>query len=153
MAKKTKRKVKDFVPESSRVDVPPKLVLMPKERLLGNHLDFFVTNKRIIKHKEGVFGHRTTDYTFKHIKGLEDVNKRPFLTAGLIIGIILLLIGFALPFFFILGAIIIILAFWYKVSGVVVYHIDGDEILIPNIKDGKSKELLKILRTQVYDKN
>lgn len=154
MPRKNIKKInrKDFIPELSRIKIPHNLILMPGERLLGNHLDFFVTNKRIIKHKQGIMNSKTADYSFKHIKGLEEVNKRPFLTAGLIIGLTFLVLSSFFTFFFILGTIIVVIAFWYKVSELVIYHIDGDEIIIPKIKDETAKKLIKLLRSQVYNK-
>lgn len=148
----TKNKVKDFIPESSRTNAPSKLTLMPGERLLGDHDNFFVTNKRIIKHKQGFLGHKTIDYSFSHIKGLNEVNRRPFLTFGLILGIVLLFIGFNQSFFFVLGAIVIVIAFWYKVSELEVHHMDGDKLLIKKINHENAQNLIKILRAQVYDK-
>lgn len=152
MPKKSQGNIRDFIPESSRIDAPSKLVLMPGERLLGNHDDFFVTNKRIIKHKQDILGHKTIDYSFNHIKGLNEVNRRPLLTSFLCIGIVFLFIGFSSTLFFVLGAVIIVIAFWYKVSELEVHHIDGDKLLIPRIEGENAKALIKILRAQVYDK-
>ncbi len=153
MARKKESKVKDFIPESSRIEPPSKLSLMPGERLLGSHYVFYLTNKRIIEHNEGIFGHNTTDYSFKHIKGLNEVNRRPFLKGGLVFGILSLIAGIFFSLFFVVGAIFIVLALWYKISELEVNHMDGDKITIPKIKEPSAQNLIKLLRTQIYDKN
>lgn len=153
MVKKKKGGEKDFIPESSRIEAPSKLSLMPGERLLGSHHVFYLTNKRIIEHNEGILGHNTTDYSFRHIKGLNEVNKRPFLRGGLFLGILFLIAGIFFSLFFVVGAIFITLAFWYKISELEVHHMDGDKITIHKIKEPSAQNLIKLLRAQIYDKS
>ena len=142
-----------IVESSSLVEVPSKLVLMPGERILEKHLHFFVSNKRIIEHKQGFVKSETTDYSFKHIKGLNEIKDRPLLKAGLILGFLALFMGFFQPFLFVIGAILITLAFWYKNYNLVIYHVDGNDIKIPEIKSESGQRLAQVLRTQFYDKN
>lgn len=145
---------RDLIPESkSLIKVPTKLVLMPGERLLETHLDFYVSNKRIIQHNEGFMKSETKDQAFKHLKGLEEKKGKPFLLLGLILGLISLFVGLAIPFFFVIGAILIIIAFWYKKYNLVVYHIDGSDIKIPKIRTETGQRIAKIIRTRVYDEN
>ena len=96
-------------------------------------------------------GSKTRDHSFKHIKGIKEEKKQPFLKVGLFFGIILLLAGLSFPFLFVIGAILIVLAFWYRTHYLVVYHIDGNEIEIPQIKSETGVKLAQILRTKLYD--
>lgn len=143
---------KDLIPESrSYIEIPSKLILMPGERLLEKHIDFYVSNKRIIQHNQGFLSANTKDHSFRHIKGLEEIKEQPFLALGLLIGFVSLFVGLLIPIFFIIGAIFIILAIWYKKFELVVYHIDGSRIKIPKIKTETGKNIAGIIRTRIYN--
>jgi len=148
------RKVEEIIESESPIEVPKKLTLMPGEKLLERHMYFYVSDKRLIKHVPSLFGAKTEDYHYRHIKGIREDNRRPFLAGGLVIGIISLLIGGLArqTMFYIIGAIIIVLAFWFKKLDLVVMHMDGGLIRVPNIKSESGKKVANILRTQLYNK-
>ena len=146
------RKRQEIIESESPIKASPKLVLMPGERLLERHLDYYVSNKRLIKHVESLFGSKTTDYHYRHIKGLSEQRLRPFLAIGVVIGVILMLIGQSEPFFLLAGAGFIAVAFLYKKETLEVLHMDGGKMVIPNIKSKSGQHIANILRTQLYEK-
>lgn len=146
------RKAEEIIESESPIEVPKKLTLMPGEKLLERHLDFYVSNKRLIKHVPTLLSTKTEDHHYRHIKGMQENHQKPFLVAGLIIGIIGLFLGLASSIFFIIGIIFIILAFWFKKTHLVVMHMDGGQIIIPNIKSESGKKVANILRNQLYNK-
>lgn len=146
------RKAEEVIESESYIKVPKKLTLMPGEKLLERHMDFYVSNKRLILHTPSLFSTKTTDYHYRHIKGIQDDVRRPFLAAGLLIGIILLFLGLVSPIFFVIGAGCIVLAFWFKRVELIVLHMDGGNIRIPKIKSESGKKVANVLRTQLYNK-
>ena len=132
---------------------------MPGEKLLERHMDFYVSNKRLIKHITSFLSTKTEDYHYRHVKGMQEDNSRPFLVAGLLIGTLLLLIGSIMTsateaglFILLIGIVFIILAFWYKKSDLIIMHMDGGNIRVPNIKSESGKKVADVLRTQLYNK-
>lgn len=153
------RKAEEIIESESPIEVPKKLTLMPGEKLLERHLDFYVSNKRLIKHIPSLFITKTEDYHYQHLKGLQEDIYRPFLRAGLIIGIILGVVGLAMTsetgvglFMLMVGVVLVIMAFWYKKIDLVVMHMDGKNIKIPNIKSESGKKVADVLRDQLYNK-
>ncbi len=152
------RKAEEIIESESPIEVPKKLTLMPGEKLLERHLDFYVSNKRLIIHTSSILNTHTEDFHYRHIKGMQEDHKRPFLVAGLLIGIILLVIGAIATsfseggiFVLILGVIFIILAFWFKKVDLVVMHMDGGSIRVPEIKSETGQRLANVLRNQLYN--
>lgn len=154
------RKAEEVIESESPIKAPKKLTLMPGEKLLERHLDFYVSNKRIIKHIASLLGAKTKDYHYRHIKWMQEDQYRPFLGAGLVIGIISLIIGSIMTsaetgaglFILIIGIVCIIIAFWYKKIDLLVMHIDGESIRVPNIKSESGKKIANVLRTQLYNR-
>ena len=153
------RKVEEIIDSDSPIEIPKKLTLMHGERLLERHIDFYVSNKRLLRHNSSIFGSKTEDYHYRHIKGIQEDDYRPFLGVGLIIGIILLIIGAIMTsdtgiglFILIMGIVFIIVAFWYKKVDMIVMHMDGGTIRVPNIKSESGKRIANVLRTQLYNK-
>lgn len=153
------RKAEEIIESESPIEVPKKLTLMPGEKLLERHLDFYVSNKRLIKHIASLLSAKTEDFHYRHIKGMQEDHYRPFLGAGLIIGIILLIIGAIMTsetgaglFILMMGVVFVIIAFWYKKIDLLVMHMDGGNIRVPNIKSESGKKVADVLRNQLYNK-
>ena len=150
------RKAEEIIESESPIDAPKKLTLMPGEKLLERHLDFYVSNKRIIKHITSLLSAKTEDYHYRHIKGMQEDHYRPFLGAGLVVGIILLIIGAIMTsetgaglFILIIGIVCIIIAFWYKKIDLLVMHMDGGSIRVPNIKLKSGKKSCKCIKNTI----
>jgi len=153
------RKVEEIIESESPIKVPKKLTLMPGEKLLESHMDFYVSNKRLIKHITSLLSSKTEDFHYRHIKGMQEYHYRPFLGAGLFIGIIMLIIGAIMTsetgegsLILMIGVVFVILAFWYKKVDMIVMHMDGGNIRVPNIKSESGKKVADVLRTQLYNK-
>ena len=62
------RKVEKIIDSESPIEIPKKLTLMPGEKLLESHMDFYVSNKRLIRHTTSFLSSNTEDYHYRHIK-------------------------------------------------------------------------------------
>ena len=146
------KNAKEIIKSELSIEVPRGLTLMPDENLLERHLNFYVSNKRLIKHQRTFMGFKTEDYHYRHIKGLQEKQEMPYLRDGLKIGIISLLLSTINGFFFIICVLSIVLAIRIKKTHLVVMHMDGRNISVPKIESDSGKKLAEILRTQLYNK-
>ena len=153
------KKTEETIESDSPIKVPKKLTLMPDEKLLESHMDFYVSNKRLIKHVTSLLNTKTEDYHYRHIKGMQEDHYRPFLVIGLFLGVISFITGVIMiskmeigAVMLILGLILIIISLWYKKSDIIVMHMDGSNIRVPGIKSESGKKVAKVLRAQLYNK-
>ena len=145
-------RITEIIESETPIEVPDSLILLPGEKLLTKHISFYASNKRIILHEKGLIKTKTHDLNYKHISGSKEEISRPFLTAGLIIGLLLVLMGFISIIFVFIGAVFVIIAFWFKKTELVIKGVDGTILIIPNMKSETGKKLSHVVRTQLYGK-
>lgn len=151
-------KVTQTVESEFPIEIPKGLTLLPKEVLLSQHGDWYVSNKRIIEHQPGFFKGKTQDWHLRHIKGTEEKTKKPFMPFGIIIGCLLLLAGISLELtvLTILGILLIIFTFWYKISWFTIQHMseDGKEIVlrVEKINSKTGEHFIQAVRKCLYGK-
>ncbi len=78
------KKVEEIMQAESMVDAPPKLSLMPGEKLLVRHMDIYISNKRLIKHTQKLLHTSTKDFHYSHINldsGNPKFQRKYFLSA------------------------------------------------------------------------
>lgn len=149
----------EVMESESALKAPKKLNLLPGERLLERHDDFYVSNKRLIKHIPSLLKTKTEDYQYHHINGLNEHSYKPFLKTGMIIGIPFFIIGLIVTsgtekglFILITGIIFIMTALWHKKVDMIIMHASGSKMILPNITSSSGKKVADIIRNGVYKK-
>ena len=149
----------DNIDCESQIQAPKKLNLLPGEKLLERHDDFYVSNKRLIKHMPSLLKTKTEDYQYHHINGMNEHSYKPFLKTGMIIGMLLSIIGLIMNlgtekglFILMAGVVFVITALWYKKIDMIVMHASGSKMTVPDITSPSGRKVADVLRKEVYKK-
>ncbi|KXA88591.1 hypothetical protein AKJ61_04595 [candidate division MSBL1 archaeon SCGC-AAA259B11] len=109
--------------------------LFPGEKVKENYKKFYVTNKRIVKHENGITGESCEGIAHPNIQSISyEKNVRKRLIG---IGVFLTLLGLVVGITLIIGLILIALAFIFKSSEFKIQDDQGEEW---GSFDGGSKE-------------
>ena len=155
---KSRLNVEEAVELESAMTVPKGLALVPGEKLLAKHKHFFASNKRIIFFKKEAVSTGFNDLSYRHIKGIREDSKRPYLGIGLILGLPLLLYGLVSMLDDLLvgfASMAVGLFFLYSVIKIqeinlFVIGVDGSMLIIPKINSDSGRAIGQIIRTQLY---
>lgn len=140
---------KQEVFSKSPIETPRGLKLLPGEILLERHLDYYISNKRLIKHVPSLISSKTEDWLLHHIKGTQLNEDKPFLVPGIGIGVLCILLSGLNAMFFFFGLLAIIVALSYKTSELEIRHMDGSSFQIPDIHAG-GENFLKTFKEVFY---
>ena len=137
--------------EEEYIEPPRKLTLMRGEKILAEHMGYYVSNKRLIKHSSSFLKSNTVDWNYKHIKSMSEAIERPFLLYGLPIGGLMAFIGLlSSMWLFFVGIGIIIIAWIIVKVQLEVAPMVGESVKIPEIRSESGKKVAAILRERLY---
>jgi hypothetical protein len=147
----------DLTEQETNVLIPTNLMLMPSEKVLARHENYYVTNMRLIREKEPFlfFGNSSIeDWHYRHIKGMQQLKYAPYAKFAFFIACILMIVGLILnevtTVFITLAAVIFLTGLLYKKQKLIVLHMNGDPISILNIDRPSGQRVSNILKTQLY---
>ena len=135
----------------NNLEAPKGLELMPDEKLLAQHGNYYASNKRLIKYSSRLMNTKTDDLFYNHISTISEEITRP-LESLLLIGIIIGIAGFFSDFLVVIGGIILaIIGFSYKLIFIKIKSA-GDEVWhIENANSQSGKQFTKIIRDYTND--
>ena len=135
----------------NNLEAPKGLELMPDEKLLAQHGNYYASNKRLIKYSSRLMNTKTDDLFYNHISTISEEITRP-LESLLIIGIIIGTAGFFSDFLVVIGGIIlVIIGFSYKLVFIKIKSAGDESWHIENANSQSGKQFTKIIRDYAND--